>query len=45
MARRQGTRRYYAVDRAGLDDLARYLDDFWGEALEAFRQAAEEQEE
>lgn len=43
--RRQGTRRYYAVDRAGLDDLARYLDDFWGEALAAFKAAAEQQEE
>ena len=39
--RRHGTRRYYAVDRAGLDELSSYLDDFWGKALDAFKFAAE----
>ena len=42
--RRQGTRRFYAVDRAGLDELGRYLDDFWGAALDAFKNAAEAKE-
>jgi len=43
--RREGTRRIYAVDRAGLQALSRYLDDFWGEALEAFKHAAESTKE
>lgn len=43
--RREGTRRYYAVDPAGLDELSAYLDDFWGKALAAFKTAAEQGEE
>jgi DNA-binding transcriptional ArsR family regulator len=40
-ARRDGVRRIYAVEVEGLYELRRYLDQFWGEALEAFRAEAE----
>lgn len=33
--RKAGTRRYYEVDRRGIAELRDWLDDFWGEALEA----------
>lgn len=39
--RREGTRRLYAVDPNGLDGLKRYWEGFWGDALDAFKQAAE----
>ncbi|HET6296303.1 MAG TPA: metalloregulator ArsR/SmtB family transcription factor [Kribbella sp.] len=32
----QGTRNIYRVDRTGLDELRSRLDEFWGEALDAF---------
>lgn len=31
-----GTRNIYRVDRAGLESLRSWLDQFWGEALDAF---------
>ena len=42
--RRQGTRRLYRVDPDGLAELRDYLDSFWTEALEAFKDAAEQAE-
>lgn len=36
-----GTRRLYSVNPASLDALRRYLDDFWTDALERFKRAAE----
>lgn len=39
--RREGTRRYYSVDPHGLEELRAYFDRFWGEALAAFKEAAE----
>ncbi|HEY2069337.1 MAG TPA: metalloregulator ArsR/SmtB family transcription factor [Rhizomicrobium sp.] len=38
---RDGTRRIYEIDPAGLGQLRRWLDQFWDEALEAFRLEAE----
>jgi DNA-binding transcriptional ArsR family regulator len=40
--RAEGTRRLYAIDRAGLAAIRRYFDRFWDQALDAFRQAAED---
>jgi DNA-binding transcriptional ArsR family regulator len=40
-ARREGTRRIYQVEVSGLVELRRYLDQFWGETLEAFKKEAE----
>ncbi|MGH6872088.1 MAG: ArsR/SmtB family transcription factor [Rhizomicrobium sp.] len=40
---RDGTRRIYEIDPAGLGALRRWLDQFWDEALEAFRAEAERQ--
>src|ERR1700742_1548215 len=37
---RDGTRRIYEIDPAGLGELRRWLDQFWDEALEAFRAEA-----
>ncbi len=42
--RRDGARRYYSVDGAGLADLRSYIEGFWGEALDAFKAAAESDE-
>jgi DNA-binding transcriptional ArsR family regulator len=39
----EGTRRFYGIDAAGIDGLRRWLDDFWDEALSAFKKAAEQQ--
>jgi DNA-binding transcriptional ArsR family regulator len=39
--RREGTRHYYSVNGDGLADLREYFDEFWQEALEAFKAAAE----
>jgi DNA-binding transcriptional ArsR family regulator len=41
--RRDGTRRLYQVDAAGLAVLRTYLDQFWRRSLAAFEQAAREQ--
>jgi DNA-binding transcriptional ArsR family regulator len=35
--RAEGTRRVYRVDPHGLGELRRWLDGFWGDALESFR--------
>ena len=40
--RAEGTRRLYAIDRAGLAAVRSYFDRFWDDALDAFRRAAEE---
>ena len=40
-ARKSGTRRIYQVEVQGLVELRRYLDQFWGETLEAFKKEAE----
>jgi len=39
--RAEGTRRLYAVDLRGVEALRSWLDGFWGEALSAFKAAAE----
>jgi DNA-binding transcriptional ArsR family regulator len=39
-ARREGTRRIYAVDVRGLQELRRYLDRFWDDVLTAFAAGA-----
>jgi len=38
---RQGTRNFYSVDGDALAELREYFEDFWGEALAAFKEAAE----
>ena len=37
-AERVGTRRFYSVNRAGLNALRDYLDSFWSDALSAYAQ-------
>lgn len=39
--RAEGTRRVYQIDRHGLGQIRRWLDQFWGEALDAFKAEAE----
>ena len=39
---RQGTRRIYRIDPAGIEAMRGYLDRFWDRALAAFKRAAEE---
>ena len=39
--RRDGTRRLYRIDPDGLAAIRDYFDDFWNEALAAFKAAAE----
>jgi DNA-binding transcriptional ArsR family regulator len=41
--RRNGTRRIYRVDPDGLAGLRSYFDEFWNEALAAFKAAAEDE--
>jgi DNA-binding transcriptional ArsR family regulator len=43
--RKDGTRRLYSVQPEGLEALRSYLDGFWGTALAAFKEAAEDLEE
>lgn len=38
----EGTRRIYAIDPAGFESLRDYLDQFWSDALSAFRRKAEQ---
>ena len=38
---RDGTKRLYGLDLAGLDDLRRYVETFWDEALARFKDRAE----
>ena len=37
----EGTRRVYHIDPDGLGELRRWLDQFWGDALESFKQEVE----
>jgi DNA-binding transcriptional ArsR family regulator len=39
--RAEGTRRVYWIDPDGLGPLRRWLDEFWTDALEAFKKEAE----
>ena len=39
--RAEGTRRVYFIDPDGLGELRRWLDQFWDQALDAFRREAE----
>jgi DNA-binding transcriptional ArsR family regulator len=39
--RRDGTRHFYSVDGDGLADLREYFEEFWQEALDAFKATAE----
>lgn len=39
--RAEGTRRLYAVDARGIEAVRSWLEGFWGEALGAFKHAAE----
>src|SRR6058998_716668 len=41
--RRNGTRRIYRVDPDGLGELRAYFDEFWNEALAAFKATAEDE--
>jgi len=41
--RREGTRRLYRLDPDALGELRDYFDDFWSEALAAFKAAAEDE--
>jgi DNA-binding transcriptional ArsR family regulator len=41
VVRASGTRRLYQVDRRGVDAVRRWLDGFWDETLDAYKQAAE----
>ena len=41
--RAEGTRRLYAVDTRGLEALRNWLDGFWDEALDAFKNAVEQE--
>jgi DNA-binding transcriptional ArsR family regulator len=43
--RRDGTRRLYQVDQAGLAVLRTYLDQFWERSLAAFAEAASDDDE
>ncbi|MHB8721362.1 MAG: ArsR/SmtB family transcription factor [Steroidobacteraceae bacterium] len=38
----EGTRRVYHIDPDGLGELRRWLDQFWGDALESFKQEVEQ---
>jgi DNA-binding transcriptional ArsR family regulator len=42
--RRNGTRRLYRARPEGLDELKAFLDEFWGERLEALKREAEREE-
>ena len=39
--RAEGTRRVYNIDPHGLGELRRWLDEFWSDALEAFKNEVE----
>ena len=42
MDKSEGTRRVYHIDPDGLGELRRWLDQFWGDALESFKQEVEQ---
>jgi len=39
--RRDGVRRIYSIDRAGLEEMRNYFDRFWDEALDAYKRSLE----
>jgi DNA-binding transcriptional ArsR family regulator len=39
--RKEGRNRIYELDPAGLNPMREYLDKFWGQALDSFKQAVE----
>lgn len=39
--RRDGVRRIYSIDRAGLAEMRDYFDRFWDEALDAYKRSLE----
>ncbi len=39
--RREGTRRIYRIEPGGVAELREYFDEFWSQALTAFKAAAE----
>jgi DNA-binding transcriptional ArsR family regulator len=41
VAERQGRRRLYRLDEAGVDEIRRYLEQVWGDAVTRFRLVAE----
>jgi DNA-binding transcriptional ArsR family regulator len=41
----RGTRNIYRLDRAGLDEVRNWLDQFWGDALDAFAEHVRRTEE
>ena len=41
VVRADGTRRLYQVDRRGIEAVRQWLDGFWDETLDAFKEAAE----
>lgn len=43
--RRDGTRRLYRIEPEGVEELREYFERFWDEALEAFKEAAEREQE
>ena len=43
--RREGTRRVYRVEPAGVEALRSYFDAFWSDALEAYRRSLEREEQ
>ena len=43
--RRDGTRRIYALDPRGLEELRAWVERFWEDALAAYGAAAEREEE
>jgi DNA-binding transcriptional ArsR family regulator len=42
--RRNGTRRLYRIEPDAVAELRTYFDEFWSQALEAFKAAAEDEE-
>jgi DNA-binding transcriptional ArsR family regulator len=42
---RQGTRRIYRIEPSGLAAVRAYFDEFWAQALAAFKAAADSEEE
>ena len=43
--RKEGTKRIYRLDPSGLAEVRAYFDGFWAQALAAFKEAAEREEE
>ena|SRR6266508_5236061 len=43
--RREGTKRIYRLDPSGLAEVRAYFDGFWTQALAAFKEAAEREEQ